>query len=117
MRFQHPETGTIETNSAPWLWSLLFGAFYYAYKGTWGHAGLYMLAALCSGMLSHLVYPFFAARIIRSAYLNAGWIEIAGDAPSAAATVKATWTAANTPSPHTARQRLAAWLNAPVGTR
>jgi hypothetical protein len=41
MRFQHPGNGYVETCSAPFLWALLFGPFYFVLKGVWRHVVLY----------------------------------------------------------------------------
>lgn len=57
------------------LWALLFGPFYFAYKGLWGHTFFGILAAIATFGLSWLVYPFFAGTLVRRRYLEMGWLE------------------------------------------
>jgi hypothetical protein len=94
MRFQHPSNGYIEECASPWLWTLLFGFFYFAYKGIWGHALLGAIVGLCSAGLSWCIYPFFARGIIRAAYVRAGWQEL----PGAPATLRDAWNSLNSPA-------------------
>lgn len=55
------------------LWSLLFGPFYFARKGLWDSALLALLLTVISGGISVLIYPFFTERIIVETYLKKGW--------------------------------------------
>lgn len=55
------------------LWSLLFGPFYFAYVGIWDSAIVSGILAVCSGGISVLIYPFFAEKIIVQTYLKKGW--------------------------------------------
>jgi len=55
------------------LWSLLFGPFYFAYVGIWDSAILAFILAVFSGGISVLIYPFFAEKIIVQTYLKKGW--------------------------------------------
>ena len=75
MIFKNPSNDYIEESSLAWLWTLLFGCFYFAVKGVWSH----VLISFCLGLftcgLSWIVYPFFASGIIRKSYLKKGWIE------------------------------------------
>src|SRR5262244_3176948 len=46
MKFRNPSNGYVEESSCPWLWCLLFGAFYFMAKGIWFHAILGIALAL-----------------------------------------------------------------------
>ena len=76
MRFRNPTNGYVEVAGAPFLWCLLFGFFYFAAKGIWTHAVVGLGAALLTFGLSWLIYPFFAAGIVRTHYLRKGWIDL-----------------------------------------
>jgi hypothetical protein len=76
MQFQNPTNGHMETASVPWLWTLCFGAFYFAVKGIWVHFFIGIVCGLITYGLSWLIYPFFASAIIRNHYLRNGWIEV-----------------------------------------
>jgi len=58
---------------------MLFGAFYFAYKGAWKHFLIGLLAAVLTGGISWFVYPFFAYRCVTQSYLERGWQQIASD--------------------------------------
>jgi hypothetical protein len=77
MQFSHPLNQHTVRVRAPRLWTLLFGPLYLAYQGAWSQALISTLVALVSGGVSWLVYPFFAPRIVRTAYLHQGWREAA----------------------------------------
>lgn len=64
-----------EANHA-WLWTLLFGCFYFGVKGIWTHAVVSFGLALLTGGISWFVYPFFASTVVRNHYLRNGWKEI-----------------------------------------
>jgi len=76
MRFQNPNNGYVEDVSAPGLWCLLFGPFYFAIKGAWAHALISTAVALVTCGLSWLIYPFFAGRVIERQYLRNGWTKL-----------------------------------------
>ena len=76
MYFKNPHNNYVEKVSIPWLWVLLFGPIYFIVKGIWVHAIASILLALVTYGLSYLVYPFFAAKIVRKYYLRKGWDEI-----------------------------------------
>ena len=76
MQFKNPQNDYIEKSSVPWLWTLLFGGFYYAVKGIWTHFVVGLLLGLFTAGLSWLVYPFFANGIVRRFYLKKGWTEV-----------------------------------------
>lgn len=75
MRFRNPSNDYVELVSAPGLWCLLFGCFYLAYKGAWGPAVIAAGLAIITLGISWLLFPFFAAGLVRKAYLQKGWIE------------------------------------------
>jgi hypothetical protein len=82
MQFTHPLNQHRATVRAPRFWTLLFGPLYFASHGAWGQALISFVMAVCTVGVSWLVYPFFAPRIVRSAYLTQGWQE-AGPASTA----------------------------------
>lgn len=71
--FENPDNGYIERSGAPWLWSFVFGSFYFLYKRAYGWFGISFLLACFTLGLSWLVIPFFAKGIIRKNYLQRGW--------------------------------------------
>lgn len=78
MTFMNPANGYREEADTAWLWTLLFGSLYFAVKGIWSHAVVSLILAVVTAGLSWLVYPFFAAGIVRAHYLRQGWIEVSG---------------------------------------
>jgi len=76
--FQNPKNGYVEKayTSVSWLWLLLFGVFYFALKGIWGHAIISFVLAFLTGGISWLIYPFFTYRIVRKHFLRKGWIPV-----------------------------------------
>ena len=91
LRFRNPQSGFVETVTYPFLWTPLFGTFYFMVKRVWVHALLSFILSIVTFGLSWLVYPFVAKGIITKDYLRNGWIllsdEQTGDwpAPSGAA--------------------------------
>lgn len=83
MQFENPSNGYVEEIDGAWFYSLLFGAFYFAYKGALMAAILGFVAAMFTFGLSWLLMPIFADDILRKSYLQRGWKEIttAEDAP------------------------------------
>jgi hypothetical protein len=80
MKFKNPQNGHIEEASGlAWLWVLLFGCFYFMFKGIWIHAIISFVVAIITVGLSWLVYPFFANSIVTKHYLNNGWIPVGAD--------------------------------------
>jgi len=59
--------------SLAFLWCLLFGSFYFAYKGVWGQAVLSFFIACFTFGISWLIYPFFAEKAIVDHYMRMGW--------------------------------------------
>ena len=74
--FKNPANGYTETLSVPFLWCLLFGCFYLAYKGAWVAACMAFVLAIVTGGFSWLIFPFFARGLVRKSYLQRGWIEV-----------------------------------------
>jgi len=72
--FVNPANGHVERINDAWAWVLVFGGFYFAAKGVWNHAVIGLALAVLTGGLSWLVYPIFAARIMRTHYLRKGWM-------------------------------------------
>ena len=81
--------GFMEQPSAPWLWTLIFGPIYFAFKGVWSHAIAMPIVYLILGTLTgwsevslivngvpSLVWVCFAHVIIRDHYLAKGWEQI-----------------------------------------
>lgn len=79
MWFKNPITKNIVNAKHPELWTLLFGSFYFAKHKIWNHTIISAILAIVSGGISLFIYPFFAAKIIRTAYKKRGWIEIGED--------------------------------------
>lgn len=84
--FMNPANRYIEkvTGAWTWLWPLLFGPFYYIYKGAWPYAFAYLLALILLGggqtgvLLSFVLWVVFAIAIypvVRATYSRSGWIE------------------------------------------
>ena len=76
MRFKNKDTGFIEQSNYVFLWTLLFGVFYFLVKRVWNHALISCGVALMTAGLSWFIYPFFSKKILRKFYLRNGWIEI-----------------------------------------
>jgi hypothetical protein len=76
LMFKNPVNGYIENSPNSWLWCLIFGIFYMIYKQLWVHAIIGVIAALITGGLSWLVYPFFIKKILINNYLSKGWTQV-----------------------------------------
>jgi asparagine N-glycosylation enzyme membrane subunit Stt3 len=76
LTFRNPANNYVEAVRNPGIWCLLFGCFYLAYKGAWGPAFIAFGLAFLTVGFSWLIFPFFAAGLIRKAYLQRGWIEV-----------------------------------------
>ena len=76
MLFKNPLTQEVRSSSSKvsWLWCLLFGAFYFMFKGNWKHVLLYILFGLITLGISMFVYPFLVKDINNAKYLRSGWI-------------------------------------------
>lgn len=76
MIYENPANGYREESSAPWLWTLLFGLFYFAVKGIWKHVFISLFLACFTFGISWFFYPFFAGNIVRTHYLRKGWTPV-----------------------------------------
>ena len=78
MRFKNPANGHIEEfGEATWLWMLVGGPFYLAYKQMWLHAAIAAVLSVASaGMTWVFVYPLIGKWVIRSHYAKLGWTEV-----------------------------------------
>ena len=78
--YKNPSNGYVEigTTQYTWLWALLFGVFYFGYKGMWGVALLAALAAAATYGWAWLALPFVAAPLVRKRYQQMGWAETPG---------------------------------------
>lgn len=76
LSFRHPTSGEAvkAVGSYTWLWAFLGRPFYFAYKGLWGRAVMYVFAALGTLGVSWFIYPFFAKRLVVNRYVEAGWM-------------------------------------------
>jgi len=74
MKLRNPQNDYVEESSLPFLWCLLFGAFYFMFKGAWAHAVLFVLFALLTAGITWFIYPFFASAIVKKTYLRKGFI-------------------------------------------
>lgn len=75
MEFTNPQNNYTETASLPWLWALLFGPLYFAYKRCYGHAIISFVLATVSFGFTLIIYAFFAGHIVRNNYRSRGWVE------------------------------------------
>lgn len=73
MTVTHPVTGVKRTIGNPGLGTLILGPFYWMFHGAFGPALVYLIAAIFTAGLAHLVVPFFASRILTMFFENKGW--------------------------------------------
>ena len=77
LSFKNPSNGYVEVISKyTWFWCLLFGLFYFLYKGIWSHTIIGFILAFITSGISWFIYPFFAKKILINSYLKAGWIDV-----------------------------------------
>lgn len=87
MQFRNPTNGYIENKSMPWLWTLLFGGFYFIATGLWAPLLIWLLLAAAFGfaigqaaivlvIVMNVIFAVLAPGLIRSAFLRKGWVEI-----------------------------------------
>lgn len=82
MKFENPQNGYVEeVSGVTWFWCLLFGGFYFAFKGIWIHFVIGLIAAFFTWGLSWLIYPFFARSIVINHFQKNGWREVSGSEP------------------------------------
>ncbi len=73
-QFLNPVDDRTEKIGAPFLWCLLFGCFYFAYKGAWMLAVMAFILTWSTCGLAWLIFPFFARELIEANYLRRGWL-------------------------------------------
>lgn len=78
----NPQNQFEERADLPWLWTLLFGSFYFAYKGVWIHAAVSLVLAIITSGISWLIYPLFANAIVHKHYMHKGWNQKGQVAPA-----------------------------------
>lgn len=77
MKFKNPQNDYVEeVSDDTWLWALLFGGFYFAYKGIWIHFIIGLILAFVTFGVSWFIYPLFARSIVISHYQKSGWQEV-----------------------------------------
>ena len=59
-----------------WLWGLLFGGFYFAWRGNWGWFFLYPIIVISSIGIGFFVLPFLVRKINRKYLLMKGFKEV-----------------------------------------
>ena len=73
MRFSHPQTDFTVKCNFPFLWTLLFGPFYFLLKGNYKHSIISLVVGLCTFGISALIYPFFSRSIMTNYYMEKGY--------------------------------------------
>ena len=79
LAFENPANGCVEDIKRSAIYTLLFGFMYFVVRGVWTHAIAALVLAILTLGLSWLVYPLFAKRIMRTHYLQLGWVPIEND--------------------------------------
>ena len=74
--FKNPQNGFTERVGAAWLWALLFGAFYFAWRGMWTHAIIGIILAIPTVGISWVAYAILAPKLVRRHYLTRGWVPV-----------------------------------------
>ena len=74
--FRNPTNGHTERVGPAWLWALLFGVFYFAWRGLWTHAIIGFALAFLTLGVSWVVYAILAPGIVRKSYLQRGWVPV-----------------------------------------
>jgi|TARA_B110000259_G_C13920801_1_gene364722 hypothetical protein len=74
--FKHQQTNNVEVINGAFLPTLILGPIFFAARGVWIHSLLSLILSLVTFGISWLIYPFMANNILRSHYVNNGWIEI-----------------------------------------
>lgn len=60
-------------STACWLWPVLFGGLYFAFRGNWSWFFIYALLFIGTLGLSFFVVPFFTRKINRTHLLRKGY--------------------------------------------
>jgi len=61
---------SLEEPKHPALWSLIFGFLYFANHRAWFHSFISLILIVPTSGISWLIYPFFAKKIVRNAYIK-----------------------------------------------
>ena len=72
-RFRHSETNSVVTCNQAFMWTFIFGSFYFLLKGVYKHAITSLALAVFTGFMSWFIYPFFAKGIMTNYYLKKGY--------------------------------------------
>ena len=93
--FRNPANGHTESvGGESWLAVLIFGAFYLAYKGLWGHFFIWVLLVVGFSVLTggpgliialplvSIGYAFGIKGILTNSYLRRGWVDVSGGTQS-----------------------------------
>ena len=80
--FQNQQNGYTQSvgRLTSFLGCLIFGCFYFAYRGVWKHFLISGAAAFCTVGVSWFIYPFFAYSCVTSSFLERGWRQVGGRA-------------------------------------
>lgn len=73
MKFQNPSNGYIEETKDQWVWALLFGPFYFLYKGIWVHFIMGLVLGFFTYGISILFYAYYAENLVYEHYMSKGW--------------------------------------------
>lgn len=89
MKFRNPVNGYVESKSIPWLWTILFGGFYFIANGLWAHTVIWLIVATLlyafigspaemyfSLITLNFVYAMAATDLIEGSYLKKGWTDV-----------------------------------------
>lgn len=80
MWYKNPKNGDIKSvGGLAWLWCLLFGPFYFLFKGNIMHFFLSLIGIVVTWGISHIIYPFFVYSINKNWYIHHGWAEVPSD--------------------------------------
>ncbi len=75
MRFRNPLDGHVVEIYNPFLWTFLFGPFYWAKHEAWMPVIIGFLIVIFSAGFAWLILPIFAQMAIRYGYRERGWEE------------------------------------------
>jgi hypothetical protein len=74
-------------SSLSWLWCILFGPFFFLYKGVWKHFFISFILSLLTFWIVSLIYAFFAKSIIINNFGERGW-KIVAQEPTQSTTIE-----------------------------
>jgi hypothetical protein len=76
MKFKNIHTQEIKRIDSPFLLTLLFGGFYFLFRGHLAAAVAYIICVVATAGISHLIFPFFAGLIVQRDYEKRGYVRI-----------------------------------------